>query len=364
MSDYTDELLNFGEEVTDFAFLTELKKRVSSLLSGNLSSLSSSSSSFSSTLPLSPHRFPGSQPVSFRKEHIELLKKEDYFVCEKSDGVRYLLYYTVPYGECVAFLMDRNMKVRSLPSLYLPTKDGTSVHQDTIVDGELLIEENPKTGQKITKFLAFDCLLVDGKSLLPAPLPQRLKHLQNDIIAPLRHLLSSTTSTTIQQQPFQLSMKQMWKSYSIGVLLDEVIPNQHHQNDGLIFTPVHLPYIVGTCQSLLKWKPSELNSVDFLLDKQGSSNELLVSTNPSTHVPFTFYSEEHSEDLKDIPTNSIIECKFYMNEWKFLRVRKDKLAANNKEVVLKIIESIKDNLSSSDLKEAIPEIKKCWLERA
>lgn len=349
MSDDTDELLHFGKEVVDISFLSELKKRISSLLFGGSDHHNGNY-----------NRFPGSQPVSFRKEHIESLRNEDYFVCEKSDGVRYLLYYTVPYGECVAFLIDRNMKVRSIPSIYLPTKDGSSIHQDTIIDGELLIETNPITKEKITKFLAFDCLLVDGENIINKTLPQRLKHLQNDIITPLRNIVNGTLSPL---PPFILSMKQMWKSYSIGVLLDEIIPSQHHLNDGLIFTPVHLPYIMGTCHSLLKWKPSELNSVDFLLNKRDTCNELLVSINSSTHSFYGTYSMNLAEDLKNVPTNSVIECKFYQNEWKFIRIRKDKLAANNKEVVLKIIESIKDDLSSKDLKDAIPTIKEKWLER-
>lgn len=34
-----------------------------------------------------------------------------------------------------------------------------------------------------------------------------------------------------------------------------------HISDGLIFTPVNIPYSPGTCKSLLKWKPPHLNTV-------------------------------------------------------------------------------------------------------
>lgn len=34
-----------------------------------------------------------------------------------------------------------------------------------------------------------------------------------------------------------------------------------HPSDGIIFTPVKLPYVTGTCPLLLKWKPPHLNTV-------------------------------------------------------------------------------------------------------
>lgn len=36
-----------------------------------------------------------------------------------------------------------------------------------------------------------------------------------------------------------------------------------HKTDGLIFNRNDEEYISGTCEYLLKWKPPELNSIDF-----------------------------------------------------------------------------------------------------
>ncbi len=37
-------------------------------------------------------RFPGSQPVSFSSASLDLLETLDFWVCEKSDGVRILVF--------------------------------------------------------------------------------------------------------------------------------------------------------------------------------------------------------------------------------------------------------------------------------
>ena len=38
-----------------------------------------------------------------------------------------------------------------------------------------------------------------------------------------------------------------------------------HENDGLIFTKLNSPYKPGTDDTLIKWKPPYLNSIDFLM---------------------------------------------------------------------------------------------------
>eukprot|EP00966_Prymnesium_polylepis_P028728 666048-Prymnesium_polylepis.1 len=41
-----------------------------------------------------------------------------------------------------------------------------------------------------------------------------------------------------------------------------------HGNDGIIFTPVLDEYKAGTCHTLLKWKPANMNSIDFRLSTE------------------------------------------------------------------------------------------------
>jgi len=37
-------------------------------------------------------RFPGAQPISFKREHLQTITNSNYMVSEKADGMRYLVY--------------------------------------------------------------------------------------------------------------------------------------------------------------------------------------------------------------------------------------------------------------------------------
>ena len=43
-------------------------------------------------------RFPGSQPISFSLDHLQLLENMDFWVCEKSDGLRVLVFIVMNQG--------------------------------------------------------------------------------------------------------------------------------------------------------------------------------------------------------------------------------------------------------------------------
>lgn len=68
-------------------------------------------------------RFAGSQPVAFMPYHLQSLQREDYFVCEKSDGVRYLMLIMVTQKGPATFMVKLIPIMRlffSLPAHYVP----------------------------------------------------------------------------------------------------------------------------------------------------------------------------------------------------------------------------------------------------
>lgn len=361
MTDETSLLLNFGKPVDDANFIEDMKARLWDLLGW-------------------PRRrnvaFPGSQPVSFARSHLygELLH-DHYYVCEKSDGVRYLLYFTAPFDKHTAYLIDRNFKVREVENFAIPNRDHRSLHTDTLLDGELVViskKEGEDSSDKDQKkqdaevrfeFLIFDCLMVNGQSVVNKDLQSRLTHAQNDIAGPLK---------SIKDPMITLTLKKMWKPYSIAQILEIEIPKQIHGNDGLIFTPVDDPYMPGTCDRILKWKPSDLNTVDFQLRIDHDTRDLekkydlcVVGRNQIVEH-FAYHQPDPSLDELD---GKILECSPIINQeigelrWKYIRVRKDKTSANYFAVVTKILDSIRDNVTAKELIAAIPSIKKEWDKR-
>lgn len=80
--------LEFVGTVVDDEYARPLKQRVAVLMDVN------------------HERFPGAQPVSFAQRHLDVLEHENYFVSEKADGVRCLLYmHQQPDGSLETFLV-------------------------------------------------------------------------------------------------------------------------------------------------------------------------------------------------------------------------------------------------------------------
>ena len=54
---------------------------------------------------------------------------------------------------------------------------------------------------------------------------------------------------------------EVWQTDSLFKLIDQ--GKLLHENDGLVFTVNDCPYYAGTCQEIVKWKPSHMNTIDF-----------------------------------------------------------------------------------------------------
>jgi len=76
--------------------------------------------------------FPGPQPISIEYKHFGFLKNDDYVVCEKTDGMRYMLVCILYGGKKKSILVNRNFDMTEVSvNFRRPAYNGT------ILDGEL-----------------------------------------------------------------------------------------------------------------------------------------------------------------------------------------------------------------------------------
>jgi len=150
-------------------------------------------------------RFPGSQPVSFAKTDLAKLETQDFWVCEKSDGIRVLLLVnTNPNSrEQFVYLIDRKNDYYELSGLFFPHHENPQLPlQDTIVDGELVYDVDPRTNHETMRFLAFDCLVVDGQNIMSRPLDKRYGRLNVFFYKPFAKMKKDHPQVT-EQHPFE-----------------------------------------------------------------------------------------------------------------------------------------------------------------
>ncbi|CAG8960369.1 hypothetical protein HYFRA_00012444 [Hymenoscyphus fraxineus] len=340
--------------------------------------------------------FPGAQPVSFSRRHLEELMREDYYVCEKSDGMRYLLYLTEdPNGQEAQFLIDRRNEFWLIPTsgLHFPIpKNVQEFHRKTLIDGELVFDKLPN-GQMQPKYLVFDCLILDGNSLMSRTLDKRLAYFKERIMTPYEALLKEYPEEK-QFQHFIMEMKAMQLSYAIEFMFTKVLPELPHGNDGLIFTCRTSEYKHGTDQHILKWKPELENSIDFRLrlefnlvqpDEQDIADGITKPYFDYENEPICnlhMYAGDGREDpwyatlflepgeweklkaLQEPLDDRIVECFMdTQKRWRYMRFRDDKENANHTSTVESVIESITDRVTKQDLINASQAIRTEWKSR-
>lgn len=339
--------------------------------------------------------FPGAQPVSFTKASLEALKTQDYYVCEKSDGLRFLMYCTtseLDEEREAVLLIDRKNSYYAIPRLHFPLPGDPTCkkfHTDTILDGELVLDI--VNGQKQLVFLTFDMLMYQGKDLRKRNLATRLGRLKDQFLAPLHKFLKANPS---QQAffPFRMEFKYMQLGYGIQMMYRDIIPKLHHGNDGLIFTSQAAPYTSGTDETLLKWKPADENSIDFLLNvvfkrrPDGTEDfdtkpdfELYAFHSDDPRRPpgemYKFYAQMYVSDAEYEQMKvegakrgglheRVVECHLdKLGRWRFMRIRDDKLHGNHISVVQKVLVSIRDGVSMEELIAESYHIRKAYKER-
>lgn len=274
----------------------------------------------------------------------------------------------------------------------LPDAPDDSYHTETLLDGELVLDVLPN-GEERRTYLVFDCLALDGKSLVQRTLDKRLGYFMQAVLLPYRSILERYPEE-VAEQPFYVMPKKMEKAYGVEMMFKDVLPKLLHGNDGLIFTCRTSPYVSGTDQHIIKWKPPHENSIDFRLQlgdfpmvEEGGERfqdfdacptfDLLVYHGHHRNEVFAplYLSESEWESMKNVGQmldGRIIECyKDSEGRWRMKRevdgsprFRDDKTEANHISTVNSVLESIEDGVTEQDLVNNAKAVSVQWRKRA
>lgn len=265
---------------------------------------------------LDKERFPGPQPVSIERRHFSLLVRQPYVVCEKTDGVRFML--ACPPGSKESYLVNRNFESKIVVFAGFP--------KDTILDGELVTTKDNRE-----LFMVHDAVRVKGINLLNEPLSTRLGF----AITAIKGVIKS------KKDPFELKVKNMIPLENLKFLAP--LDSFEYETDGIVMTPVNEPVRTGTHETMFKWKPHHRITVDFMI-KNG--NELWVQ---DRGVPF-LEANLHGKNVRtDIKNGTIVECGYGDLGWFVEKIRTDKSYPNNRRTYYNTCTNLRENIQLNEL---------------
>ncbi|KAL1411190.1 Dcp1p-Dcp2p decapping enzyme complex alpha subunit [Vanrija albida] len=331
-------------------------------------------------------RFPGSQPVSFTTRSVELLEKMDFWVCEKTDGVRVLLFvvFNGQTGSQEVYLIDRKQRYFLIEDLHFTHWERLDDPlTDTLLDGELVIDVDPQSGQHFLRYYAFDCLVINGENIMKKPLVKRFARLRDWVVKPMNKAFARYPEWK-EQAPFEIVDKKQELSYYTSRVLDVHVPKLMHGHDGLIFTCAESEYLPGTDERILKWKPPSENSVDFKIELRFPpfpenpsepdfyAKPIFILNQWAGNEDYEYFDEMDVDDAEwekmkesgEEFDGRVVEVTWDQDRgWKMFRFRDDKPHGNHKSIVGKVLVSIADGVEIADVLGRQDAIRTAWKER-
>ena len=309
--------------------------------------------------------FPGSQPVSMDRDNINFLTRNPYKVSWKADGTRYMMLID---SENEIYFADRDHSIFKVEGMtFLSRKNDKEHVSGTLLDGEMVIDEDPVSQQRIPRYLVYDIVAFrkDGKQI---PISEnifsmRLMCIEREIEG-ARNKYIMEGKINKEKEPFRIRLKKFWDIQSTRTLVGPKFTKKElgHEPDGLIFQPVHHNYIGGRDYEILKWKPSSHNSIDFKLRIERESRAGMIAKDIGMLYVGGFdhaYAQIKLNSVLRALNNKIIECKWDSdkNGWSFMRERTDKSFPNAYSTAQGVMKSIQFPVTEEyllDICESVP----------
>ncbi len=278
-----------------------------------------------------PPFFPGPQPISIERRHMNLLNRNEYFVCEKTDGVRIILVCYTVNGKKIAVTVNRAMEMEEV-SFCFPK----NAFNGTILDGEMV---TARDGKKY--FMVYDAVIVSGTCVKNMNLMNRIYIIDRFVKGILK----------VKMDKFEIKLKKFYYMKHIKYLI-KLVENKKFQysTDGLIFTPVFEPIRIGTHDTMFKWKPREKNTIDFkVINRNENEIGLYIQDRGDMVFQSLIKTKNITEEWrKKLVDNVIVECEYQWDQWphwwKPICIRTDKTHPNNRRTLYRTMINIEENI--------------------
>lgn len=318
--------------------------------------------------------FPAPQPVSLERRDLNNLITNDYYVCVKSDGMRFLM---LCHSGNIYFI-DRAFKFYQINYninnniLYNKKEDLENI-TGGIYDGELVRNVKNKW-----QYVVHDCICSCTMNMSYDNFPSRYKE-----IIKLVEEISTFDSSVCE---IRITSKQFFPFKKLKDLNKLINENKlDHITDGLIFTPKDKKIGTGTQFDLYKWKPRNLHTFDFKIliynniinlteeEKKLNDNDIIkkygripgkiaayVNNNGKHELYASCPPGDKSEllFLNNLNINcpgfingNIVECEYNEDDESFkpIKIRFDKTHPNSNFTVKKTLSNIKENITINEL---------------
>ena len=244
------------------------------------------------------YRLMGPQPVTLTLKHVqppgsgadasteESIWEGAYTVTDKADGIRCQLFV----HKSTAYTVDGSAMVRRVAHNVAASLNGTWL------DGELIT--SGKAGQHLNLFATFDAYAMGERDITALPLMDKSHKCRLDQAKQAIEVLQRSQLL----DGFQICVKTFCAVDVAGAATRSVWESaqvrQPYHTDGLIFTPARLPVggryegddpqQNGVWHQTLKWKPPEMNTIDFLVRasiKRNQKDAISLIPNPNGGEP-------------------------------------------------------------------------------
>ncbi|GMH56190.1 hypothetical protein TrLO_g5424 [Triparma laevis f. longispina] len=322
--------------------------------------------------------FIGCMPVSFQRHNFDTVCTGDYYVSEKTDGVRYLLAFVEDQGGAKkAVLLDRKMDgwrpkegaEGGEPAL---AKLAQHIAPGTVLDGEVVINRR----QKRPIFIIFDVLCSGNNCLAKLPFQERLRHLQDaSFVTPqggttkfqvIDGKLGSKDNACV---PMPLIRKMFQRGKDVDELLNNIVEdkglrmfcsgeNHQHLTDGIIFQP-NLKYIFGRDDNLLKWKYLDTATIDVRVDKEPKGYKFTVDAGDGHQVDMSQYIKLPAQEIMRMEADRncaknchVAEVGFNpaTGEWYYKMMRTDKSKSNFIATVMGTLLEVAEGITTNEIR--------------